>query len=68
MSDPLVLEVPSMTCGHCTMTIRKALGGPGHAQVEVQMKAKEVRVAAESADLPGILAALEAEEYPAFVR
>lgn len=68
MSTPLTLEVPSMTCGHCAMTIKRALGDLGHTQVEVNVKAKEVRVAADEADLPRILAALEAEGYSASAR
>ena len=65
MSNPLVLSVPSMTCGHCAMTIRKALAEIGQTGVDVNLKDKEVRVGAAAEDLPGILTALEAEGYPA---
>lgn len=68
MSHPRAREVRSMTCGHCGRTTKRALGDLGHAQVEVQVKAKEVRRAAESAGLRKILAVLEAEGDPASVR
>jgi len=65
MSNPLVLSVPSMTCGHCAMTIRKALAGIGQSAVDVNVKNKEVRVDAAAESLPGSFPALAADGYPA---
>jgi copper chaperone len=68
MSSPITLSVPSMTCGHCVSTIRKALQGLGLTEVQVDLKAREVRVEASANQVPNILAALSAEGYPASTR
>ena len=65
MSTPTTLHVPAMSCGHCVATIRKTLQGLGVSDVQVDLKAKEVRLGTQACDLPGVLAALEAEGYPA---
>ena len=68
MSSPITLSVPSMTCGHCVSTIRKALQGLGLTEVQVDLKARVVRVEASANQVPNILAALSAEGYPASTR
>ncbi|WP_291272294.1 heavy metal-associated domain-containing protein [Geothrix sp.] len=65
MSSSITLSVPTMTCGHCVSTIRKALLGLGLAEARIDLKAKEVRIAAPASAVPGVLAALSAEGYPA---
>jgi len=65
MSSPITLSVPAMTCGHCASTIRKAIQGLGLPEAQVDLKAREVRVDAPASAVPGILAALSAEGYPA---
>ena len=65
MSSPTILQVPAMSCGHCVTTIRKTLQDLGATGVQVDLAAKQVRLDAQSCDLPGALAALAAEGYPA---
>jgi Cu+-exporting ATPase len=51
--DLMKLEVTNMTCGHCKMTIEKALKENGFNQVEIDLDAKtvEVDLAGKSEDL-----------------
>lgn len=68
MSSPITLSVPTMTCGHCVSTIRKALQKLELTEVRVDLKAREVRIQAPASAVPGVLAALSAEGYPATAR
>lgn len=68
MSSPIILSVPSMTCGHCVSTIRKAFQGLGLTEAQIDLKAREVRIEASANQVPNILAALSAEGYPATPR
>ena len=65
MSSPITLSVPTMTCGHCASTIRKALQGLGVAEAQIDLKAREVRIEAPASAVPGVIAALSAEGYSA---
>lgn len=65
MFSPITLSVPTMTCGHCVSTIRKALHGLGFAEAQIDLKAREVRIEAPASAVPGVLATLSAEGYPA---
>ncbi len=65
MSSPITLSVPTMTCGHCVSTIRKAIQGLGIAEAQIDLRAREVRIEAPASAVPGVLAALSAEGYPA---
>lgn len=65
MSSPITLSVPAMTCGHCVSTIRKTLQGLGFAEAQIDLKARELRIEAPASAVPGVLAALSAEGYPA---
>lgn len=63
----LVLRVPHISCEHCERTIRQALGRtPGVSGVDVDVAAKEVRVAYDEAvvDLDRLKAVLRDEDYP----
>jgi len=68
MSNPITLSVPSMTCGHCVSTIRKALQGLGLPEAQIDLKSREIRVEASASAVPSILATLSAEGYPASPR
>lgn len=68
MSNSITLSVPSLTCGHCVSTIRKALQGLGLPEVQIDLKTREVRIEASASLLPSILDTLSAEGYPASPR
>ncbi len=59
------LKIEGMTCGHCVMHVKQALGAvPGAAAVEVDLASGEARV--EGAAAPeALVAAVEAEGYSA---
>lgn len=68
MSSTITLSVPTMTCGHCVSTIRKALQGLGLTEAQIDLKTREIRIEASASAVPSILAALSAEGYPASSR
>lgn len=68
MSSLITLSVPSMTCGHCVSTIRKALQGLGLPEAQIDLESREIRVEASASLVPSILDALSAEGYPASPR
>jgi copper chaperone len=62
-----ILHVPAIACEHCARTITQALGRiPGVAQVDVDIPAKDVRVAYDETivDPERLKRVLEAEDYP----
>lgn len=62
-----LLRVPDISCEHCDRTIRQALGRtPGVSAVDVDVAAKEVRVAYDetTVDLERLKAVLQDEDYP----
>ncbi|HKX18594.1 MAG TPA: heavy-metal-associated domain-containing protein [bacterium] len=63
----VVLRVPDISCEHCERTIRQALGRtPGVSAVDVDVAAKEVRVAYDeiAVDLDRLKVVLRDEDYP----
>lgn len=63
----VLLRVPDISCEHCDRTIRQALGRtPGVSAVDVDVAAKEVRVAYDEAavDLDRLKVILRDEDYP----
>jgi len=59
------LKVPDMTCGHCKMTVTKALTGlAGVSRVDVDLASKDVSVAHDArVGLAEIKQAVEAAGY-----
>jgi copper ion binding protein len=59
------LRVPDMTCGHCKMTVTKALAGlEGVSTVDVDLATKDVRVTHDArVGLAEIKQAVEAAGY-----
>ena len=63
----VVLHVPDISCEHCDRTVRQALGRtPGVTAVDVDVAAKEVRVAYDetAVDLDRLKVVLRDEDYP----
>lgn len=45
MAETITLKVNGMTCGHCSMSVAKALKGvPGVTDANVDLKLKEAKV------------------------
>lgn len=62
MSAALVLDVPSISCGHCKATIETAVGSvPGVDTVDVDIDAKSVSVV--GGDSAAVAAAIEDAGY-----
>lgn len=59
------LEVRGMTCHHCVMAVKRALGGvAGVRSAQVDLAGGRARVEGQ-ADLAALLAAVQAEGYEA---
>jgi len=67
MSHTLTLHIPTMACGHCASTLRKALQDIGLPDAQVDLRAKRLQIPASPEDLPRVLAALSAAGYAAQV-
>ncbi len=62
-----VLSIPDMSCGHCKATVEATLARvPDTGTVSVDLEQRKVSLTGP-ADLPAVLAALEAAGYPAAV-
>lgn len=67
MTGTLKLSVPDMTCGHCKMTVEKAIAAQdAEAKVTVDLAAHTIAVES-AAPLQTLLRALAEEGYPAQV-
>jgi copper chaperone len=67
MTQKIVLTVPDISCGHCEMTVKEALGPvPGVRAVDVDIATKKVTVEYDGAqaDVERFKAALAEEDYP----
>jgi copper chaperone len=61
------LSIPDMTCGHCKAAVEAALAAvPGTRDIAVDIGARQATITGE-AQLPALLAALDAAGYPAQV-
>ena len=59
-----VLKVEGISCQHCVQAVSNAVSAlPGVNSVNVDLPAKTVTVAYESADLAGIRAAIQDQGY-----
>lgn len=65
MEDVVVLKVEGMTCGHCSMTVQKALlGVKGVQEASVDLGTKQAMVKlAEAVPFETMKAAIEEEGY-----
>ena len=62
--ETLRLDISGMSCGHCVMHVKKALGGvPGVEIVEVAIGLADVRVVDRAAALPACSRALADAGY-----
>jgi copper chaperone len=64
--ESITLKTPGISCSHCEMTIKKAVGNlPGTGTVDVNLSAKLVTVAydAQAVTPAAIKAAIEEQGY-----
>ncbi len=61
----VTLKIEGMTCGHCVMHVKQALGAvAGVTSVEVDLQAGEAQIEG-SAQMSALIKAVEAEGYTA---
>lgn len=57
------VNVTDMTCGHCEMTIKKALGENGFDKVDINLDDRTVELDLKGKDIKEVVSIIESKGY-----